>query len=110
MLQFTGQRKISSFLIENSMKTISVLGNNSGRNAGDAAILGNLLRDISALYDDVLFTVPTTHPGFVKSTFKQFNVKPVPLLPWYGSIKNFGLPCMVNVNQRPCANLRQHTV
>lgn len=74
------------------MKTISVLGNNSGRNAGDAAILGNLLRDISALYDDVLFTIPTTHPGFVKSTFKQFNIKPVPLLPWYGSIKNFGLP------------------
>ena len=35
MLQFTGQRKIDSFLIENSMKTISVLGNNSGRNAGD---------------------------------------------------------------------------
>ena len=49
------------------MKTIAVLGSNSGRNAGDAAILGNLLRDISALYPDVLFKVPTTHPGFVES-------------------------------------------
>ncbi len=74
------------------MKTITVLGNNSGRNAGDAAILGNMLRDISEQYPDVLFKVPTTHPSFIRTHFGQFNVKPVPLLPWYGSIKNFGLP------------------
>ncbi|GJL81669.1 MAG: hypothetical protein DHS20C01_13030 [marine bacterium B5-7] len=74
------------------MKRITVLGNNSGRNAGDAAILGNLLRDISEQYPDVLFKVPTTHPGFIVKHFGKFNVKPVPLLPWYGAIKNFGIP------------------
>ncbi len=74
------------------MKRITVLGNNSGRNAGDAAILGNLLRDISSLYPDVQFKVPTTHPGFIRANFGQYNVKPVPLLPWYGAIKNFGIP------------------
>ena len=74
------------------MKTITVLGNNSGRNAGDAAILGNMLRDISEVYPDVLFKVPTTHPGFINKHFGHFNVKPVPLLPWYGAVKNFGLP------------------
>lgn len=79
------------------MKRITVLGNNSGRNAGDAAILGNLLRDISERYPDALFKVPTTHPAFIRRHFGQFNVKPVPLLPWYGAVKNFGLPLAVSM-------------
>jgi len=79
------------------MKRITILGNNSGRNAGDAAILGNMLRDISELYPDVLFKVPTTHPSFITRHFGRFNVKPVPLLPWYGAVKNFGLPLAVSM-------------
>ncbi len=79
------------------MKRITVLGNNSGRNAGDAAILGNLLRDVSEQYPDVLFKVPTTHPAFIRKHFGDFNVKPVPLLPWYGSIKNFGIPLAISM-------------
>ncbi len=79
------------------MKRITILGNNSGRNAGDAAILGNMLRDISELYPDVLFKVPTTHPSFIKRHFGRFSVKPVPLLPWYGAVKNFGVPLAVSM-------------
>ncbi|HCY14332.1 MAG TPA: hypothetical protein DG414_10870 [Gammaproteobacteria bacterium] len=77
------------------MRQITVLGNNSGRNAGDAAILGNLLRDVSDEFSDILFKVPTTHPRFIRDHFGEFNVKPVPLLPWYGALKNFGLPLAV---------------
>ena len=77
------------------MRQITVLGNNSGRNAGDAAILGNLLRDVSDEFSDILFKVPTTHPRFIRDHFGEFNVKPVPLLPWYGALKNFGLPLVV---------------
>ncbi len=77
------------------MRQITVLGNNSGRNAGDAAILGNLLRDVSGEFSDILFKVPTTHPRFIRDHFGEFNVKPVPLLPWYGALKNFGLPLVV---------------
>tara|TARA_B100000959_G_scaffold101233_1_gene106880 strand:+ start:1900 stop:3069 length:1170 start_codon:yes stop_codon:yes gene_type:complete len=77
------------------MRQITVLGNNSGRNAGDAAILGNLLRDVSGEFSDILFKVPTTHPRFIRDHFGEFNVKPVPLLPWYGALKNFGLPLAV---------------
>ena len=74
------------------MKRITVLGNNSGRNAGDAAILGNLLADISSEISNLEFRVPTTNPGFIKRHFGQFNVRSVPLLPWYGCVKNFGVP------------------
>jgi hypothetical protein len=47
------------------MKKICVIGNFSGRNAGDAAILGCLLQDVSSLYGDALFEIPTINPGFV---------------------------------------------
>ncbi len=76
------------------MKTITVLGNNSGRNAGDAAILGNLLHDIATLRPDVKFLVPTTNPAFIYKHFGQHNIKAVGLLPWFGAIKNFGIPML----------------
>ncbi|MDZ7724139.1 MAG: polysaccharide pyruvyl transferase family protein [candidate division KSB1 bacterium] len=74
------------------MKTIAVLGNNSGRNAGDAAILGCLLNDISERYPDVEFKVPTINPAFVRQAFSKYNVKPVGLLPWNLSAKIYGVP------------------
>ena len=73
-------------------KVLTVLGNNSGRNAGDMAILGNLLHDISLEMPDVRFMVPTTNPAFLNRHFGHYNMKPIPLLPWYGALKNFGLP------------------
>ena len=64
------------------MKKICVLGNFSGRNAGDAAILGGLLEDVSSRHPDTLFAVPTINPGFVRRAYARYRVKPVGLLPW----------------------------
>lgn len=74
------------------MKKITVLGNNSGRNAGDMAILGNLLRDVSEEIPGLEYYVPTTNVKFIKKHFKQFNVHPVGMMPWNGCVKNFGYP------------------
>ncbi|MEI6632486.1 MAG: polysaccharide pyruvyl transferase family protein [Chlamydiota bacterium] len=74
------------------MKKICVLGNFSGRNAGDAAILGGLLEDVSSRYPDTLFTVPTISTGFVRRAFSRYRVKPVSLMPWNLSLKILGLP------------------
>jgi polysaccharide pyruvyl transferase WcaK-like protein len=74
------------------MKKITVLGNNSGRNAGDMAILGNLLRDISEEIPGCTYFIPTTNPSFIQKHFKQFNVEAVSMLPWKGCIKNLGWP------------------
>jgi polysaccharide pyruvyl transferase WcaK-like protein len=76
------------------LKKICVLGNFSGRNAGDAAILGSLMNDISETYTDVEFLVPTINPGFVKKNFVGYNVKVISLLPWNLSLKIFGLPTL----------------
>jgi polysaccharide pyruvyl transferase WcaK-like protein len=74
------------------MKTITILGNLSGRNAGDAAILGNLLRDIAAVRRDVRFLVPTTNPQFITRHFGHYNLQPVGLRPWNLALKNLGWP------------------
>ena len=74
------------------MKTITVLGSNSGRNAGDIAILGNLLDDISVKFPDVQYLVPTTNPKFITTHFGHHNVKPVSMMPWNLCVKNLGLP------------------
>ncbi|MBN1560734.1 polysaccharide pyruvyl transferase family protein [candidate division KSB1 bacterium] len=79
------------------MKKIAVIGNNSGRNAGDAAILGCLLTDISSRYKRVEFAVPTINPAFVRKNFEKYGVKPVSLLPWNFSVKILGLPTLKTV-------------
>lgn len=78
-------------------RRICVIGNFSGRNAGDAAILGGLLHDVSSRYPGCEFLVPTINPQFVSRTYKEYNVVPVGLLPWNLSIKIFGLPILRSV-------------
>ena len=74
------------------MKTVTVLGNNSGRNAGDNAILGNLLDDFAQVRQDIHFKVPTLNPAFIKKHFGHHHVTPIGLLPWNLAMKNFGWP------------------
>jgi polysaccharide pyruvyl transferase WcaK-like protein len=73
---------------------VTVIGNFSGRNAGDAAILGGLLRDITAAYPDrrLRFDIPTINPGFVRNMYAEYPVRPVSLLPTSLSIKILGVP------------------
>lgn len=79
------------------MKKICVLGSFSGRNAGDAAILGGLLEDISTSYENVLFEIPTINTKFIRETYNEYNVKPTSLMPWNFSVKIFGLPIFRSV-------------
>lgn len=74
------------------MKTITVLGNNSGRNAGDNAILGNLLHDFSLDHNDIIFQIPTINTRFIKSNFGHYQVHPMGMMPWNFAIRNLGWP------------------
>ncbi|MCX6353895.1 MAG: polysaccharide pyruvyl transferase family protein [Candidatus Aureabacteria bacterium] len=78
------------------MKKICVLGNYSGRNAGDAALLGGLLEDVSSLYKDLLFVIPTITPSFVSRSFSRYCVRPVSLMPWNMSLKILGIPVLTS--------------
>jgi polysaccharide pyruvyl transferase WcaK-like protein len=81
------------------MKRICVVGNFSGRNAGDAAILECLLEDVYAKHKNVEFIVPTINKNFVSHTYQRFPVKPVPLMPWNLSLKILGVPIVRAVLQ-----------
>jgi polysaccharide pyruvyl transferase WcaK-like protein len=79
------------------MKKITVLGNFSGRNAGDAAILGCLLKDISTRFKRAKFYIPTINTDFVNRSFSIYNVHPVGMMPWNLSVKILGLPVLRTV-------------
>lgn len=74
------------------MKTITVLGNNSGRNVGDNAILGNLLDDFALERNDILFQIPTLNTRFIKTHFGHHRIRPMGMMPWNLALKNFGWP------------------
>lgn len=74
------------------MKTITVLGNNSGRNAGDNAILGNLLDDFALQRSDIFFQIPTLNTRFIQAHFGHHPIRPMGMMPWNFALKNFGWP------------------
>ena len=81
---------------------ITVLGNFSGRNAGDNAILGNLVRDIAAAMPHVRFIVPTLNPAAVQWICRGYDVKPLGLMPWNGAMKILGLGTLRAMLQTDC--------
>ncbi|MFQ5598704.1 MAG: polysaccharide pyruvyl transferase family protein [Nitrospiria bacterium] len=78
-------------------RKICVIGNFSGRNAGDAAILGGLLSDLSEHLKDCKYLIPTINPGFVRKSYARYPVEAIGLLPWNLSLKIFGLPIVRSV-------------
>jgi polysaccharide pyruvyl transferase WcaK-like protein len=74
------------------MKTITILGNNSGRNAGDNAILGNLLYDFTSQRQDIVFRIPTINTAFVRSNFGHYPIQPMGMMPWNFAVRNLGWP------------------
>lgn len=74
------------------LKSITLLGSSSGRNAGDAALLAGIMDSIDEACDDrLLYEIPTTKPEFIWQQYKN-RVRPIRLMPWDLSVKLLGLP------------------
>lgn len=76
---------------------LCVLGNNSGRNAGDAAILSSIVHNFLARTPDVAFEVPTIKPDWVRTAFAGLPVRPVSILPWTLSVRILGASTMLSI-------------
>lgn len=74
------------------MKRITILGNFSGRNLGDNAILGNAMDDLAAVDANLEFVVPTLRASYVRDAFPHHRVKALGLMPWNLSLKILGVP------------------
>lgn len=74
---------------------ITLLGNNSGRNLGDAAILSSLLDSLSRAVPDIEFYVPSIAPKWIRSSYgSQYRVIALDAMPWTGSIRLLGIPTL----------------
>ncbi len=71
---------------------ITLLGSNSGKNLGDAAIMSAVVDVLTEELPDAEFFVPSTNPKFIDQNYgSKYNVKGVNVMPWTGSIRLFGL-------------------
>lgn len=72
---------------------IILLGNNSGNNLGDAAIMSAILDSVSKILPDAEFTVPSIKPEFINKHYSElYKVKGIDVMPWTGSVRLFGIP------------------
>lgn len=76
-----------------------LLGSNSGRNAGDAAILSSIIDEFSRVDPEAEFEVPTIAPAYIRRTYAHRNgaVKPVNILPYTGSVRLFGPTTLASI-------------
>jgi len=85
------------------VKSITILGSFSGRNAGDAAILASTISNIRRLSPETRFEVPTLNPDFISKNFDNKYVQPVSILPWKFSLKFLGLPTLSSIRRTDCS-------
>ena len=72
---------------------VTLLGNNSGRNLGDAAIMSAILDRLSAHVPDVEVLVPSIKPDFIDKHYgERYNVKGVDVRPHTISMRLLGIP------------------
>ena len=74
------------------IRSITLLGSSSGRNAGDAALVSAIMDSLDkVLGEKLLYEIPTIKPDFVKREYAH-NVRALSILPWNLSVKMLGLP------------------
>lgn len=79
------------------MPRFCLIGSYTGRNAGDAAILENVVRGIAGACPDAVCEVPTINPAFMRRTYPDLPLVPVSTMPWDLSVKSLGLPLVRSV-------------
>jgi len=74
------------------IRSVTLLGSSSGRNAGDAALLSAIMDSCDETCGRrLLYDVPSLKPDFIWRTYEN-RVRPIGILPWNLSLKLFGLP------------------
>ena len=83
---------------------ITLLGNNSGRNLGDMAIMSSILESLSRRLPNAEFYVPSIKPEWTEKHYSgRYNVKAIDVMPWTGSIRLLGLPTLWCLAKSDCA-------
>jgi polysaccharide pyruvyl transferase WcaK-like protein len=90
--------------MKGNIPRITLFGSNSGNNLGDAAILSSILESFSKAIPETEFFVPTTKPSFISKNYgEKYNVKPVNIMPWTGSLRFLGIPTLLALKKSDIA-------
>lgn len=78
--------------MKGNVPRITLIGSNSGRNVGDAAILASIFDLLSRELPDAEFFVPSSKPSFIDENYgKKYRARGVSIMPWTGSVRLVGL-------------------
>ena len=78
-------------------RRLCILGSNSGRNAGDAAILASIVDNFCKINSNLSFEVPTTNCRYIRDSFPDKDVRPVSIMPWTGSVRLLGISTLLSI-------------
>ena len=79
--------------MKGSHPRITLLGNNSGRNLGDMAIMSSILDSFSKRLPNAEFYVPAIHSEWTTKHYgHRYNVRAINVMPWTLSLRLLGLP------------------
>ena len=71
------------------VKTIGIYGSSSGRNAGDAALIGAIMDGVDdALGRKLSYEIPTLRPPYIENEYHN-NTVAISMLPWHGALGMF---------------------
>ncbi len=74
------------------LKSATLLGSSSGRNTGDAALIGAIMDAVDeACGAPLRYEIPTIRPSYIRDNYRS-NARPVSMLPWSFSVKMLGIP------------------
>jgi polysaccharide pyruvyl transferase WcaK-like protein len=78
--------------MQQNLKSITLLGSSSGRNAGDAALIAGIMNAIDSSFGEkILYRIPTINPTYIRTQY-QNRTESVGMMPWQGSLKLLGWP------------------
>jgi polysaccharide pyruvyl transferase WcaK-like protein len=79
------------------LKSVTLIGSSSGRNAGDAALMSSIMAAVDrACGVPLRYEIPTIRPRYVRENYPNRPL-PIPTLPWNLSIKMLGLPTLRSI-------------
>ena len=79
------------------LRSITLLGSSSGRNAGDAALMAGIMDDIDrACGRRLTYEIPTIAPLYIRRYYPN-DARAVGMMPWNLSVKMLGLPTLRSV-------------
>ena len=79
------------------LRSVTLLGSSSGRNAGDAALMAAIMDDVDgACGRRLTYEIPTIAPPYIRRFYPN-DARPLGMMPWQLSIKMLGLPTLRSV-------------